>query len=246
MRRGGIAGSSRLAAGREVGGAGWPSDTFMGADCDADLGRLFQDARTHMRLTREELAYRLGTTEHIVAVFEAGAIGGLPSWPETRRVVEAYAGLVRFDPGPLLAHLEAHVRAQASRALRPIEPSIANVPAQVPAQLLISQAPAAIPVPQPRGIARQVGWRAWGRFWPTIVASALVLGLAVGFYWAAFARPPVLMASINMLPAAMAGPVRSAMDGVVALSAPRRDGLRWIEVDDPRTRKADKLRINAE
>jgi hypothetical protein len=186
----------------------------------------------------------------------------LPPWPETRRVVEGYAGLVRFDPGPLLAHLEAQMLAQASqRSERPTDPVAMRAPAHVPIEPSMIPAVVAVPVPErpvperpvqerpvpelPRN-ARRTRWHAWARFWPATAASAVVLGLASGFYWAAFARPAVLMAAINMLPAALAGPVRSAMDGVVTLSAPRRDGLRWIEVDDPRTRKADKLRINAE
>lgn len=223
----------------------------MGADCDANLGRLFRDARACMQLTREDLAYRLGTTDRVVAVFETGAIASLPPWPETRRVVEGYAGLVRFDPGPLLAHLEAQVQAQAWRAVRPTEPVVTHVPAQVPPERPMPQPVVAAPVPerpilQRRRTSRRGGSHAWGRFWPAMATAAVLLGLAGGFYWAAFARPAVLMAAINMLPGTIAGPVRSAMDGVVALSAPRRDGLRWIEVDDPRTRKADKLRINAE
>ena len=35
--------------------------------------------------------------------------------------------------------------------------------------------------------------------------------------------------------------VRAVFDYVVLLTAPRREGLRWIEVGDPRLRKADKL-----
>jgi hypothetical protein len=35
--------------------------------------------------------------------------------------------------------------------------------------------------------------------------------------------------------------VRAGLDYVVLLMAPRRDGLKWIEVGDPRLRKADKL-----
>jgi hypothetical protein len=34
------------------------------------------------------------------------------------------------------------------------------------------------------------------------------------------------------------------LDQVMLLTAPRREGLRWIEVGDPRLRKADKLQIS--
>lgn len=242
MRVGGSADSSAFAASHEASGSGWPAGVPASDKCDANLGRLFQDARTHLHMTQEELAQRLSTTGTVVAIFEAGAIGALPPWPETRRVVEGYAGLVRFDPGPLLAHLETQARAQAARALRPVEPAIAIEPVPTAA----ARTALTVPASQRAAGARRARWHGWRRFWPAITAGAVVLGLAAGFYWAAFARPAALLASIAMLPVAIATPIRAAMDGLVAVSAPRRDGLRWIDVDDPRTRKADKLRINAE
>jgi hypothetical protein len=47
--------------------------------------------------------------------------------------------------------------------------------------------------------------------------------------------------AIALLPRPAGHAVRAVVDYVVLLTAPRREGLRWIEVSDPRLRKADKL-----
>ena len=40
------------------------------------------------------------------------------------------------------------------------------------------------------------------------------------------------------------GAARAGMDNLVLFSAPRRDGLRWIDVGDPQLRKVDKLQTS--
>ncbi|HEX5958749.1 MAG TPA: hypothetical protein VFY92_08855, partial [Hyphomicrobiaceae bacterium] len=46
---------------------------------------------------------------------------------------------------------------------------------------------------------------------------------------------------ISILPASLAESARAGMDSVVLQSAPYHDGLRWIDVGNPRLRKGDKL-----
>ena len=53
--------------------------------------------------------------------------------------------------------------------------------------------------------------------------------------------PGLIYRAVGVLPGSIESPVRAGLDYVVLLMAPRRDGLRWIEVGDPRLRKADKL-----
>jgi hypothetical protein len=48
-----------------------------------------------------------------------------------------------------------------------------------------------------------------------------------------------------MLPAPFSGMARSVMDNFMLLSAPRREGLRWIDIGDPQLRKVDKLQTTA-
>ena len=50
---------------------------------------------------------------------------------------------------------------------------------------------------------------------------------------------------VALLPGPAEAAVRAGVDYVVLLAAPRREGLRWIEMGDPRLRKADKLQTSA-
>ena len=53
--------------------------------------------------------------------------------------------------------------------------------------------------------------------------------------------PQPVYRAVVLLPGPVEGAVRAGLDYLVLLTAPRRDGLKWIEVGDPRLRKADKL-----
>jgi hypothetical protein len=55
----------------------------------------------------------------------------------------------------------------------------------------------------------------------------------------------VLEAAVSKLPPSVARIVRGAQNYVIVQLAPIRDGLRWIDVPDPRTRRSDKLRSTA-
>jgi hypothetical protein len=56
----------------------------------------------------------------------------------------------------------------------------------------------------------------------------------------------VLEAAVSQLPPSVARMVRGAQNYVIVQFAPVRDGLRWIDVPDPRTRRADKLSTTAQ
>jgi len=53
--------------------------------------------------------------------------------------------------------------------------------------------------------------------------------------------PGPIYKTLSQLPASVAEPTRAGLDLFVLYSAPRREGLRWIDVGDPRLRKVDKL-----
>ncbi len=245
MRAGGLADRLGIAVGRQIrapvamagnsaGTAAWVPQVG-GVPHDESLSRLFQDARSYMQLTREELAHRLGTTAGVIAAFEAGAISAFPTWAETRRVVEGYAALVDFDPRALLGHIETRMNSRPPQRPQPL------MPAPAPVQIRTAPVRSTKGSAQPTGIPRaQRSGRLRRHRVVVAVGAAAILG-AIGFYWAAFSRPAVLMSAVRALPSPIATPIRAAMDGLVAVTAPRRDGLRWIEVEDPRTRKADKL-----
>ena len=56
----------------------------------------------------------------------------------------------------------------------------------------------------------------------------------------------VLEAAVAKLPPSVARMVRGAQNYVIVQFAPVRDGLRWIDVPDPRTRRSDKLQTTAQ
>jgi len=56
----------------------------------------------------------------------------------------------------------------------------------------------------------------------------------------------VLEAAVSQLPPSMKRIVRGAQNYVIVSLAPVRDGLRWIDVADPRSRRSDKLRTTAQ
>ena len=79
-----------------------------------------------------------------------------------------------------------------------------------------------------------------GREFHLVVLSTPIVFAAGLVYLGQSASRPVYQA-IALLPMPIAGPVRTGLDYLVGLTMPSRDGLTWIEVSDPRSRKADKL-----
>ena len=65
-----------------------------------------------------------------------------------------------------------------------------------------------------------------------VALAMLVLGRTAG---------DRIAASVDVLPVSLAGPLRSGLERVGAGVAPGRGDLKWIHVDDPRSRKTDKL-----
>lgn len=81
------------------------------------------------------------------------------------------------------------------------------------------------------------------RRWVAKAAGPLaVVVLLVGLYPAVMQLPRVAYASIGYFPARLQGSVRNVIDLAVLQTAAVRDGLRWVDVGDPRVRKTDRLK----
>jgi Helix-turn-helix domain len=200
---------------RARGGSGEPTPSAG----DPQLAHIFRNMRAATRLTRAAIAQRLATTAATIEDLETGAVAGLPHWAETDRIVRSYCEILRLDPGPLLWRIQ-----QVQRA--------GNEP------------PTRRRRGPPSALRRERQARAPRRSRRT-VRKVLLLGspplLVAGLlYWASTAPAPFYRA-IPFLPAAWEGHARTGLDAFVLYSAPRRDGLRWIDVGDPRLRKVDKL-----
>jgi hypothetical protein len=210
----------------------------------AEVARFFRDLRGALRLTPAQAAQALATRVDIIAALEMGQVGVLPPWPETCRIVRTYAGFAGLDPRPVLHSLEqlytAAPRAPAPKARparRPLLPALSARSAPMMAALGDGGRRAANAARH----ARQVVNDRAGR--PGMALFTVTMGIALIIL---ITQSAVLEAAVSQLPPSMKRFVRGAQDYVIVRLAPVRDGLRWIDVSDPRTRKGDKLQSTAQ
>ena len=209
----------------------------------------FARMRADLRLTVPAIARRIGTDVATINNFEAGAINGLPPWHETVRIVEAYAMMLGTDPSRILSRLLVHQPIAAAKT----DPThrVGTLPLPPPPSL---------PDHAGEGTSRRTGRnsvrtseahdaalaerkkRKMRRLRRTIslvgtAAAVVVIGVSIQ------SSPRALYALADIMPSPMGSPLRAGAEYLVLNSAPSRDGLKWIDVGDPRTRKADKLRV---
>ena len=219
---------------------------------DEWIGYEFSRMRADLRLTVTALARRIGTDVSTINNFEAGAINALPAWQETVRIVDGYAMMLGIDPSRILSRILIH---------QPIESSGTNHRHPVGSlPLLLTQASSEQTVPVPDGSNRRRSSRdaadQAGR--ESVVNDTRLRRRRRSRRLAAIAVPFVLVGVLGLwvqssprtvyaLAAAMPSPMRTSLtagaDYLILQTAPSRDGLKWIDVGDPRARKADKLRV---
>lgn len=203
---------------------------------DEQLGKIFRDMRHAMKVSRETIARRLATTPSTIESFESGAIATLPHWKETGRIVRAYCELTRVDAEPILQRIRGRLQEFASQA------KLARVATPIEFTSRTSQRS----VPMTRNARNQAVGRPTARS-PrrrrarVLFALSAPLALVAAVVYLAQSLPQPVYRAIGLLPDRAEIAVRAGLDYLVLLSAPRRDGLRWVEVSDPRARKADKL-----
>jgi hypothetical protein len=235
MRQGSDEGSGVREDGR------FPPYVHLGSALDAgrdeQLAQIFRNMRLVMRVSRETIARRLATTPSTIESFEQGAVASLPHWKETCRIVRGYGVLARIDPEPVLGRIREQLQALAWQAR--------SARAATPVEFTTGRPAARTQPAVPRSARTEV--RASGRRRRARVLFALSapLALAAALVYLAQAAPQPVYRVVGLLPDVAQRAVRAGLDYVVVLSAPRRDGLRWIDVSDPRVRKADKLQVGA-
>jgi hypothetical protein len=223
---------------------------------DAEIARFFIELRRYLRLSTADAARRVATHPDVIAALEAGRISGLPGWNETARVVTAYIGLAGLDPRPALDRLHVLTRVAAKSAPR-VHPS---------ARPGAAEAQAGHPVNRILGRLSQAAARAgmqaeqpaWFAEWIAHVTGALtrlnmalqsarapvrwVSAAALGFIvFGSVASSGVLQASVGGIAQPISGLWRKLSGEGQDVRVIVRDGLRWIEADDPRERRSDKL-----
>jgi helix-turn-helix protein len=207
---------------------------------DAQLGQIFRNMRLAMKVSRETIARRLATSTVCVDNFEAGAVAALPHAKETDRIVRGYCELLRLDPEPILWRIRSGMQAltEQARAGQPMPLPAAIVPTTASRSGRRSQ-----PVTHRRPTTgeRSTPQFAQRRRTRALFALSAPVALLAALVYVAHAAPRPVYRAIALLPRPAGQGVRAVLDYVVLLTAPRREGLRWIEIGDPRLRKADKL-----
>jgi hypothetical protein len=212
---------------------------------DEQLAALFCDMRLCLGASKAELARRLRTTPGVIEILESGQLHRLPPWPETVRLIGAFGALHGVDVRPILDR----IRQQTGPA------GLGRVPGSDGAMPRIARPQAAgergywrlgrqaaretVPRPAPERAAARRRKKRVVRALFTLTAPVV---LAVAGLSVAQLPPSALLAATSFLPGPVARIVQPAVDYLAVKMAPVRDGLQWIEVGDPRTRKADKLR----
>jgi hypothetical protein len=198
---------------------------------DEQLGQTFRDMRLRMKVSRETIARRLATNTATIDNFEAGAVSVLPHGKETDRIVRGYCELLRVDPEPILWRIRGHMRAIASQPKSAVLPRAATQTA----------AARSTPRSRPADKSERAKARSPRRRLRTLFALSAPVALVAAMVYLAHAAPKPVYRAIALLPDPASTTMRAGLDYLVLITAPRREGLRWIEVGDPRLRKADKL-----
>jgi hypothetical protein len=228
---------ARAAALSRVRGARTPSPA---SPLEAEVARFFRDLRAAFRLSQVQTAERLSTRVDIICALETADVLSLPPWPECCRIVRTYTGPVGLDPRPILHSLETLLAIAGQN------------PKPAPKRSLIPQL-GRRKQPQQRAqkgseedsalatISARLAPFMPGRAGRVLFAIAVPVGLLV-----LLSQTSVLEAAVAQLPPSVARIVRGAQDYVTLELAPIRDGMRWIDVRDPRSRRSDKLRTTAQ
>ncbi len=192
-----------------------------------EVGRFFLDLRRAFRASQAQIAERLATRIDIIAALETGQVRALPPWPETCRIVRNYTHMAGLDPRPALTSLELLLQTSVHAPVAPVPR--ARRRAEVPVE------------DEP---VRSAILSSLREAWEGRIGAAMRLLIVVTVPVTMIllvTQTAVLEAAVAKLPPSVARIVRGAQNYVIIQFAPVHDGLRWIDVPDPRTRRADKL-----
>lgn len=201
--------------------------TEASAQVRANIARFFVDLRRVLRLSPHQASAHLLTRTETIDALESGLVEYLPPWPETARIVMSYAALAGIDGRPVLAAIAEQI--QAAAAMAPEPALLARLPPQRRTQPNQLRRAGLVIANGAKRLPQQVRDRPERAFY----AVSLPLGLLM------------LALNTSML-SHVAAPVVSLTHKVSQVFhvyfAPVRDGHRWIEVDEPKSRRGDKLR----
>jgi hypothetical protein len=193
------------------------------------IARFFMDLRHALRLTLPQAAYYLQVPTNVIEALETGQAEYLPPWPQTAQIVMAYTSMAGIDGRPVLKAI-GNLIVMLQPAPQEPEEKHAGYASQAGGHFLRAGSVIANGARRlPKDAIHQIRER------PQRALYALSLPFFVLLFF---------HASIFQV---VAQPFSSAVSHVSVYFqehfAPVRDGLRWIDVNDPRSRRSDKLQI---
>lgn len=229
-----------------------PSVSPAFAHNQLNCARFFADLRRVLGATPQQVAAQLVTRVETIEALERGEIAHLPPWPETARVVMAYAASGGIDGRPVLSAIAEMLReweVRRSQSAPPVQAFLPPPQYQSQAQNAAPRLSPRLPVERIRRAGNAIAHGA-ARL-PREALAQVRKRPDRAFYAVSF--PLVLLvvaANTSLLAtplAVLTKPVASAAQGVKTYYqerfAPVREGFKWIETDDPRERRGDKLPV---
>lgn len=187
---------------------------------DEEVAAIFRDIRQASGLNQGETARRLGTSERTVAALEDGALLALPEWPETSRIVLAYASMLNLDARPILRRLYQQLVPQG-----PMRESGGESPAGALRADARQSGSSERGPPRRRGVGRVLKW---------LLVLVMVSGAAYGGFQLQ-QRPQLINSMIDRLPDPLPRLARAGLELLKSVTDSVGGGF------DPRSRKSDKL-----
>lgn len=230
-------------------GVSAPLATSRHSQARLEVMRLLRGIRLAQGLGEATMAARLDTSPYIVMALEHGDLAALPEWSETHRIVDRWVAGAGLDPRPALGSLglalEGYGRTRTGSSSGNREPWAGGERRTVRHPVSGGMHP--IPAPAPEGIAARFPFRAPFRLAIGLPPARFTRWAAIVLIGAALAttatRTTVVAGAISKLPAPAERAVRSITDYFAVRFAPVYEGHRWIDVEDPQSRRGDKLRI---
>ncbi|MBX9684256.1 MAG: helix-turn-helix domain-containing protein [Hyphomicrobium sp.] len=234
QRRGAPAKSPLQSARRAIPARDDAPDTVALEQMCTLISRYFIDLRAVVRVTPQQIAAHLVIDVAVIETLEAGYVEYLPAWPETARIVMAYTGLAGIDGRAILEAIgDAMKQAAALATYEAAHAAVTVAPSPHRNPTMMSRAGTAV-AQRASGVRAAAVDSVSSR--PTRMVLAIVVPCAM------------LVAGYNTSAVGQAlRPVHRVASDVGDFFrvhfAPVREGHRWIDVRDPRSRRGDKLQI---
>jgi hypothetical protein len=202
-------------------------------DAQQSIANFFRELRRALGVSPHQAAAHLLTHADVIEALETGNVWHLPAWPETARIVMAYTAAARVDGQPVLAIIADILRQGAPQAAVPPAGS-RRAPMQASSERL-RRAGSAF-----KEGAKRLPAHALHEARQRPVKALYTLSLPIGAV-ILLLNTSLLQSAVSHLPGAFVHVLEGARGKMTAYWAPVRDGHRWIETDDPRQRRADRL-----